>query len=64
MKTTNLFWSFSLTALAICTLVLAGANLLSIGLPDFITRRVGLIDLAALLIMGYTTVKKLGDKPQ
>lgn len=59
MKTTNLFWAFSLVVLGICSIILAGANLLSIKLPDFITRGVGLIDLVALLILGYTTVKKL-----
>lgn len=58
MKTTNLLWSFSLIGIGICTIILVGASLLNIDLPDFITRIVGLIDLAALPILGYTTVKK------
>lgn len=62
MKSTNLLWSFSLVVLGICTIILAGTNLLSIELPDFITRVVGLIDLVALPILGYTTVKKLKNK--
>lgn len=62
MKTTNLLWSFSLVVLGICTIVLAGANLLRIEQSDFITRGVGLIDLAALSIFAYATVKKLKDK--
>lgn len=62
MKTINLLWTFSLGVLGICTIILAGANLLSIGLPDFITRGIGLIDLAALPILAYTTVKKLKEK--
>lgn len=62
MKTTNLFWALSLVVIGICTIILAGANLLSIELPDFITRTLGLIDLIALPILGYTTVKKLKNK--
>ena len=33
MKTTNLIWGLSLVVLGICTVILAGANLLSLGLP-------------------------------
>ena len=64
MKTVNNFWAFSLICIGICTMILAGGNLLSINLPDFLTRIVGLIDLAALPIAGYTTVKKMRNKPQ
>ena len=64
MKTENLLWSLSLIIIGICTIVLAGANLLSIDLPDFMTRIVGLIDLVALPILGYTTVKKLKNNRQ
>ncbi len=62
MKTINLLWSFSLVVLGICTVILAGSNLLSIELPDFITRSIGLIDLVALPILGYATVQKLKNK--
>lgn len=41
---------------------LAGSNFLLIELPDFITRSIGLLDLVALPILGYTTMKKLKDK--
>lgn len=64
MKTTNLLWSFSLIVIGICTLILAGANLLQIDLPDLMIRLVGLIELAALPVLGYTTVKKLKDRRQ
>ncbi len=62
MKTRNLFWAFRLVAIVICTITLFGSNFFSIALPDFITRSIGLLDLAALPILGYTTVKKLADK--
>lgn len=62
MKTINLIWALSLVVLGICTFILAGANLLSLGLSDIITRGIGLLDLVALPILGYTTIKKLKDK--
>ncbi len=62
MKTTNLLWALSLVTLGICTVILAGASLFRIGLPDMITRGIGLLDLVALPILAYTTVKRLKDK--
>ncbi len=62
MKTTNLFWACSLAVLGICTIILTGTNLLRIELPDFTVRVIGLIDLAALPVFGYATVKKLQNK--
>ncbi len=38
-------------------MILIGANLLRIDLPDFLIRIVGLVDLAALSVLGYRTVK-------
>lgn len=58
MKATNCLWSFSLISIGICTIILAGANLLTFDLPDFMIRIAGLIELAALPVLGYTTVKK------
>lgn len=58
MKATNCLWSFSLISIGICTIILAGANLLAVDLPDFMIRIAGLIELAALPVLGYTTVKK------
>ena len=62
MKTTNLLWSFSLIVIGMCTIILAGGNILGIELPSFIVRTIGLIDLIALPILGYTTVKKAKNK--
>lgn len=62
MKTTNLLWALSLVTLGICTVILAGASLLRIGLPDMLARGIGLLDLVALPILAYTTVKRLKDK--
>lgn len=62
MKTTNLLWLFSFSLLGVCTIILAGTNALGIGLPDFVIRGTGLLDLAALAVFAYAAVKKLGDK--
>ena len=64
MKIIDLLWALSLISIGICTVILVGINFLSIDLSDFIIRIVGLIDLAALPILGYTTVKKLKNKQQ
>lgn len=62
MKTTNLLCSISLIVVGICSILLGGANLLGIELSDFMIRGMGLIDLAALPVLAYTTVKKLRNK--
>lgn len=62
MKTTNLVWSVSLIVIGICTVILAGGNLLGVELPDYIVRTIGLIDLIALPVLGYSTVKKVKNR--
>ena len=62
MKTTNLLCSINLIVVGICSILLGGANLLGIELSDFMIRGIGLIDLAALPVLAYTTVKKLRNK--
>ena len=58
MKKTNLFWAFSLIVIGICSVILAGSSILGIKLPDLIVRTIGIIDLIALPLLAYTTVKK------
>lgn len=62
MKIINLFWLFSLVLIVICTIIPIGADFLSMELPEFIIRGIGIIDLAALPVLAYTTVKKLKGK--
>ncbi len=58
MKKINLFWSFSLIVIGVRSIILGGSNLLSIKMPDLAVRIIGIIDLIALPILAYTTVKK------
>ena len=60
-KKNDLIWGFSLliiVALA-ATVILAGSNIIGIELPDIAVRIIGIVDLIALPVFAYTTVKKI-----
>ncbi len=60
MKTTNdLMWSLSLLVIGVATVILAGSNVIGIELPDVAVRIIGIVDLIALPVLAYTTVKKI-----
>ena len=40
------------------TIILAGSNIIGIELPDIAVRIIGIVDLIALPVLAYTTVKK------
>ena len=58
-KKNELLWSISLIMIGLATLILAGANIAGVDLPDYITRILGIIDLIALPVLVYSTVKKV-----
>lgn len=59
MKTkTDLVWCVALIIIGAGTIILAGTNILGIGLPDIVTRIIGVIDLVAIPVLAYTTVQK------
>jgi hypothetical protein len=57
-KRNNLLWSISLLVIGIATIIISGSNSIGIELPDIIVRIIGVIDLLALPVLAYTTVKK------
>ena len=57
-KIINTMWSFSLMAISIATIILAGANIVAIELPDIIVRVLGVIDFVSLPVFVFSTVKK------
>ncbi len=57
-KKSELMWSISLIAIGIATIILAGANIVGIDLPDMLVRLLGIADLVALPILVYSTIKK------
>ena len=58
-KTSDLMWSISLIVIGVATLILAGANIIGIELPDNIVRILGIVDLVALPVLAYSTIKKV-----
>lgn len=58
-KRSDLMWSMSLLVIGIATVILAGSNIIGIELPDIAVRIIGVIDLIALPVLAYTTVKKI-----
>jgi len=57
-KKVNVMWSISLLVIGIATFILAGANVIGMELPDIVVRILGMMDLIALPVLGFSTVKK------
>ena len=59
MRNTNdLIWGCSLLVIGIVTLILAGSGMIGIDLPDVAVRILGIIDLAAIPFLAYSSVRK------
>ena len=58
-KSNDLLWSLSLLVIGIATVILAGSNIIGIALPDIVVRITGVVDLIALPVLAYTTVKRI-----
>lgn len=51
-------WALTLFVIGICTIILAGTNIIGIELSDVIVRIIGVIDLIAIPVLVYTTINK------
>ena len=58
-KKVNAMWSISLLTIGVATFILAGANVIGWELPDIAVRILGMIDIIALPVLGFSTVKKI-----
>ena len=58
-KKNDLLWSLSLMVIGIVTFILAGSNIVAIELPDVAVRVLGIIDLIAIPILAFSTMKKV-----
>ena len=56
-KTYRLLWTISLLAISGITIVITACNLISIELPDMVTRILGIIDLLAIPVLIFASVK-------
>ena len=59
MKNVNVFWSLCLLIISVCTIILAGSNIIGIELNDVLTRVLGILDLVCLPVLVFTTIKKI-----
>lgn len=61
-KNINLFWAISLMAIGIATFIIAVTNIIGVQLPDIVIRLLGIIELIALPVLVFTTIKKVKNK--
>lgn len=58
-KKNDLIWGFGLLIISVATIILAGSNIIGMELLDIVVRIIGIVDLIALPVLAYTTVKKV-----
>lgn len=58
-KKNDLIWGFSLIIIGAATVILAGLNVIGLKLPDIAVRIIGIVDLVALPVLAYTSVRKV-----
>lgn len=58
-KKNDLIWGFSLIIIGAATVILAGSNVIGLKLPDIAVRIIGIVDLIALPVLAYTSVRKV-----
>lgn len=58
-KKNDLVWGISLIIIGAATIILAGSNVIGLKLPDIAVRIIGIVDLVALPVLAYTSVKKV-----
>ena len=61
MKSSNL-WAISLLVIGIVTIILAGSGLVGVKLSDTATRILGVIDLIAIPVLAFTTVRRIKSR--
>ena len=59
-ETNQKLWAISLLTCGVCGLILTVPHLFDTALPDGIVRIVGIISLAAVAVLMFTTVRKMG----
>ena len=50
-------WGASLIVLGVLTVILAGPAVIGVSQPDALRRIIGILDLIAVAVLGYTSVK-------
>lgn len=58
-KKNDYVWSISLMVIGLSAFILAGSNVVGIELPDVVVWILGIVDLIALPLLVYSTVKNV-----
>lgn len=58
-KKNDLVWSLSLMVIGVVTFILASSNIVGIELPDVAVRVLGIIDLIAIPVLVFSTMKNI-----
>lgn len=61
-KTINYAWVISLFVIGIANIMIIGVNIIGIELSDIVIRIFGLLELVALPILVFTTVRKIKNR--
>lgn len=64
MKTIDILWGISLMVIGICTVIFMVTKLIGIEPADFVKIIIGVLDLIALPVLAFTTVKRWINKEQ
>ena len=64
MKNYRMAWSISLLIIACITIVSVICNFAGADLPDALTRIFGVLDLCAIVVLAFTTVKLRNQKKE
>ncbi len=61
MKKIDMMWGISLLVIGVATMILMGARIAGIELPDVVVVMMGILELAALPVLAFSTVKKMAN---
>lgn len=62
MKKNMILWSLSLFIISVVTVICAVCNIAGIELPDVAARIMGVLDICAVPVLVYTSVRRMKQK--
>ena len=62
VKKINMMWGISLLVIGVATMILMGARIAGIELPDIVVVMIGIAELIALSVLAFSTVKKMANR--
>ena len=58
-KTNTRLWGLSLIVISVIAFILAVCNMAEIELPDVVVRIMGVLDICAIPVLAYTSIKNI-----